>query len=336
MRHRAKRQATTATSAFLCALCLNMWAVVPVGAAAHLRALATLRSEPAAEINHGAATLTPRGLYQVVPRAVRFREVEEHGLLVKVWVNGAGAYNFALDTGAGATILSPRVAREARISFDGGREVGIGGLSGAGVAAGREALVNSLAIGDRGNLLPSKGLVIIASLPADIDGVLDPTEAFWPLGYTIDLPNGQLRAFDPRATPIKKADATLDGTVVPWLFDASSRRPFVMLAGGRRALLDTGSGYGLAINADSARAFGIVPDGGRERRERRDLAGGRISARRLRPSTIHIGALALRGVPTDFLAGTHRGAPVILGRDALRPFLISFDPASRLIHIKPA
>lgn len=338
MRHRAKRQATNATSTFLLVLTLISWAVAPVGAAAHLRLPESFRN------NHNALSSSAKGgalqerreSNPVVPRAVRFREVEGHGLLVRTWVNGFGAYTFAVDTGAGATILSPRVAREARVAVEGGRAVGIGGLSGAGVAPGLETSVRSLAVGDRDNLLPSRGLVIVAqNLPADIDGILDPTEAFWPLGYTIDFPNRELSAFDPRTAPIKKGDAPPDGTVVAWLFEASSRRPFVMLAGGRRALLDTGSGYGLAVDETAARAFGIAPVGGRERRERRDLAGGKISARRLRPSTVQIGALALRGVPTDFLSGTYRGAPVLLGRDALRPFQISFDPASRLIEIKP-
>lgn len=338
MRHRVKRQATSATSGFLLALTLISWAVAPVGAAAHLRAPeASSNTRALLKVKVGGAAQERRGSNSAVPRPVRFREVEGHGLLVRAWVNGVGAYTFAIDTGAGATILSPRVAGEARVAVGGGRAVGIGGLSGTGVAPGRETSVRSLAVGNRDNLLPSKGLVIVAqTLPADIDGILDPTEAFWPLGYTIDMPNNELSAFDPRTAPIKKGDTALDGTVVPWLFDASSRRPFVMLAGGRRALLDTGSGYGLAVNENSARAFGIAPVGGRERRERRDLAGGRISAQRLRPSTVHIGALALRGVPTDFLSGTHRGAPVLLGRDALRPFQISFDPASRLIQIKPS
>ncbi|HYE13361.1 MAG TPA: hypothetical protein VD968_02845, partial [Pyrinomonadaceae bacterium] len=41
-----------------------------------------------------------------LPSPVAFRESEGRGLLVEVWVNGRGAYTFALDTGAGATILS--------------------------------------------------------------------------------------------------------------------------------------------------------------------------------------------------------------------------------------
>jgi hypothetical protein len=51
---------------------------------------------------------------------------------------------------------------------------------------------------------------------------------------------------------------------------------------------------------------------------------------------VAIGALVLRGVPTDILSGIEKDAPTILGRDALYPFRISFDPTRRLIKIVPS
>jgi hypothetical protein len=68
----------------------------------------------------------------------------------------------------------------------------------------------------------------------------------------------------------------------------------------------------------------------------RDLGRGNIRARRVAPVTIQIGSLVLRRIPTDLLSGAASGAPVLLGRDALRPFEISFDPVSRLIRLLPA
>jgi hypothetical protein len=50
---------------------------------------------------------------------------------------------------------------------------------------------------------------------------------------------------------------------------------------------------------------------------------------------VSIGSLVLEKVPTDILIGAHEGAPVIIGRDALYPFRLTFDPASRLIEIAP-
>jgi predicted aspartyl protease len=266
--------------------------------------------------------------------------------VVSTWVNGSGAYSFAVDTGAGATIISERVAREARVAIQGGRATGMSGMSGAvGVAgreasvrrvAGREASVRSLAIGDETNLLPSQSTVVITSaLPPDIDGVLDPTEAFWPLGYSIDMPRGEISAFDPRVAPLRAGVSPPGGTVVPWLFERGSRRPFVMLDGGRRALLDTGSEFGLAVSETAARGIGIPDRMGRDRDGVRDIAGGRISARRVAPATVRIGSLVLRSIPTDVLSGIVDGSPILLGRDALQPFYLSFDPLNKLILITP-
>ena len=48
-----------------------------------------------------------------------------------------------------------------------------------------------------------------------------------------------------------------------------------------------------------------------------------------------IGTLVLNKVPTDVLTGVAPGTPIILGRGALFPFKITFDPASRLIAFEP-
>jgi predicted aspartyl protease len=271
-----------------------------------------------------------------IPAAARFREVEGRGLLVKIWINNSGPYSFAIDTGAGATIISKRVAFESRITFAGSHPVKISGLSGAKGAEGREATPGSLAIGARENFLPAKGFVIVTdALPPDLDGVLDPTESYWPLGYTINLPNNTITAFDPLIIPLRGLAAPPGGEIVQWLFEGESRRPFVMLDAGRRALLDTGSAFGLAISENAARSFGIASTRGRERAGVQDIGRGRINARRIEPITIQIGSLVLRRIPTDLLSGAAVGAPILLGRDALRPFEISFDPMSRLIRLRP-
>ena len=337
-----KRLALGAGSALLIALVSIMWAV-PLDGAAHLyeremaeetskRASAQLKTQAVARPREtGATTAAVR-----LPRVARLSENEGRGLMVSTWVNGAGVYTFAVDTGAGATIISERVAREARVEFSGGRATVMTGMSGAGSAAGREARVRQLAIGDQNNLLPSQSTVIVTGgLPSDIDGVLDPTEAFWPLGYSIDMRRGEISSFDPRTTPLRVGDAPPGGTVVPWVFERGSRRPFVMLDGGRRALLDTGSEFGLAVSESAAAGVGIPGRLGRDRDGVRDIGGGRITARRVAPTTVQIGALVLRGVPTDVLSGVLDGSPILLGRDALQPFYLSFDPLHRLILITP-
>src|SRR5256885_1597642 len=81
-----------------------------------------------------------------------------------------------------------------------------------------------------------------------IAGILDTTEAFWPWGYSIDIPNQLIEAFDPALKPLSASHPPPEGTVVRWLTESGSRRPFVRLSDGRLALLDTGSGFGLALS----------------------------------------------------------------------------------------
>ena len=265
----------------------------------------------------------------MVPRSVSFREVPGRGLIVKTWINSVGPFSFAIDTGAGATLLSPGVAEEARVTIKNGRANSIAGLSGTRVSA-RDASIQSLAIGDRENYLPAKGAVLVTSgLPGDVDGVLDPTEAFSPLGYVIDLPQRELSAFDPRTSPIRMNEQPAEGAVVPWLREGRGRRPFVMLDNGDRALIDTGSSLGLAIRDPGSNDRKIPASAVR------DVGGGQISTRRVAATTIAIGALTLRRIPTDLVSGAEAGAPILLGLSALRPFRLSFDPAHHLIEITP-
>ncbi|HVS21177.1 MAG TPA: aspartyl protease family protein, partial [Pyrinomonadaceae bacterium] len=267
----------------------------------------------------------------IVPRPVTFRDVPGRGLLLRTWVNSAGPFSFAIDTGAGATLLSPRVASEAQVTIKRGRGNPIAGLSGA-PGSTQDATVRSIAIGDSENYLPAKGDVVVTrGLPSDLDGVLDPTEAFAPLGYVIDIPRRELSGFDPHALPLRLDEQPADGAVVQWLREGHSRRPFVQLDNGDRALLDTGSNLALAIRdrddeSNNQRVSGSVI---------RDVGGGNVSARRARPTNVAIGSLTLRNIPTDVISGAEANAPVLLGLSALRPFRLRFDPVHHLIEIAP-
>jgi len=263
-----------------------------------------------------------------LPQPVRFREVKGRGLLVSVWLNSTGPFTFAIDTGAGTTLISPRVAGASRLKVRAAPGRSIAGLSGRGVAVD-EATIQTLAIGDRGNTFPgSIDAMVTSGLPTDIDGVLDPTQAFSPLGYVIDIPRLELSAFDPQATPLSTDNQPNQGAVVPWLRERQSRRPFVQLDNGDRALVDTGSSLGLAIRDSSSANH-------RNASLSRDVGGGQITARRVRPATVSIGALLLRNIPTDLISGAEADAPVLIGLSALRPFRLAFDPVHHLIEIAP-
>lgn len=261
-------------------------------------------------------------------RPVRLREVRGRGLLADVWVNSAGPFTFAVDTGAGATLVSQRLASAAHLDVRSNRSRSIAGISGRGSIA-HDANVQSLAIGDRTNYVPgSRTVVVTPGLPTDLDGVLDPTEAFSPLGYIIDIPRLELSTFDSRTLPLSLGDQPREGAVVRWLREGSSHRPFVQLDNGDRALIDTGSSLGLGIRSHSE------PDRGRVSYSR-DIGGGQVSTERVRPMTVAIGALKLRNIPTDVISGAEAGAPTLLGLSALRPFRLVFDPVNRLIEIAP-
>jgi predicted aspartyl protease len=131
-------------------------------------------------------------------------------------------------------------------------------------------------------------------------------------------------------------DVPSEGAVVRWIFADESRRPFVMLGNGRRVLIDTGSSLGFAVSQAVAHSTGIFSIEDSETRSVRDIGGGTIGYRRVSPATINIGSLTLRNVPTEVLTGTVADAPMILGREALRPFYMAFDPIHRLILIAPS
>jgi hypothetical protein len=91
-------------------------------------------------------------------------------------------------------------------------------------------------------------LAIVPMLPGGIDGILDPTNLFGGMAYSIDLPNHQLLVFDGATNGLDLTRIPKDGAVVRWVRESGSDRPFVRLGDGRLALLDTGSGFGLAVN----------------------------------------------------------------------------------------
>jgi aspartyl protease len=259
---------------------------------------------------------------------VRLKDERERGLLAQGWINGAGPFVFVIDTGAGVSLISRNTVAQARLQVTNSRRTLVGGLSTSPIASDQETRVSGLALGQRSNNVPgSFSAAVIANLPGSIDGILDPTEVFRPYGYSIDIPNRELRVFDTAAQRLRVTDVPKDGAVVRWVRESGSERPFVRLGDGRLALIDTGSTLGFALN-EPGRVTGshILTH---------DLGGGTIQSRRVEPQTVTIGPLVLNKVPTDVLTGVAPGTPIILGRGALFPFKITFDPSSRLIAFEP-
>jgi len=262
---------------------------------------------------------------------IRLRDERDRGLVAQGWINGAGPFVFVIDTGAGVSLISRNVVDRARLSIAKSRRSLVGGFSTSPISSDQESRISGLALGRSGNNVPgSFAAAVVNTLPGAIDGVLDPTEVFSPYGYSVDLPNHELRVFDTAVYRLRLSDVPKDGAVVRWVREAGSNRPFVRLSDARLALLDTGSALGLALNERG-------PTGANHKRSdmTHDLGGGTFQSRRVAPQTVSIGTLVLNRVPTDMLTGVAPGTPIILGRGALFPFKITFDPASKLIAFEP-
>jgi hypothetical protein len=252
-------------------------------------------------------------------------------LLVNAWINGSGPFVFAVDTGAGVSLINRNVVDRARLQVNKSRRPLVGGLSTSPIVSNQEARLSGLSLGTPRNRISTNAVAaVVASLPGSIDGILDPTDVFSPLGYSVDLPNRELRVFDPASQGLRLNRVPRDGAVVRWVREAGNDRPFVRLGDGRLALIDTGSGFGLALTDGR-----VIARGHREVENRHDLGGGRVQSQEIEPQRVSIGALVLNGVPSDVLNGVAAGTPNILGRRALFPFKISFDPAARLISFEP-
>ena len=291
---------------------LNAWAV-PLAGAAHISS-----SHRVQTVSHSF-------------RPIRFRDEGGAGLVVNGWINGAGPFAFAIDTGADVSIVSSRVAQSAGLSITKSKRSIVAGLSNAPIATSEEAFAKDLSIGSRDNTVPEQPLLaVVTSLPGGIDGILNPSDVFGSLAYSIDLPNRQLLVFDSRTNGLEASRQPQDGAVVRWIREAGSTRPFVKLGDGRLALVDTGSGFGLAVREGSS------SNGRNHSRRTSDLGGGNVQSRELGPTTVSIGPLVLENIPTQVLLGVPASTPVILGRRALHPFKITFDPVARLIAIEPA
>ena len=262
---------------------------------------------------------------------IRLRDDRERGLTATAWINGAGPFVFAVDTGAGVSLINRSVVERARLTVTKSRRPLVGGLSTQPIVSNEEARLSGLSLGTPNNRISTNAVAaVVPSLPGSIDGILDPTDVFSPLGFSVDLPRQELRVFDANKQGLRLDQAPRDGAVVRWVREAGNNRPFVRLSDGRLALLDTGSGLGLALNETS------VGRNHRDGNNRSDLGGGRVQSREVAPQTVSIGALVLRNVPTDVLTGVAPGTPIILGRRALFPFKITFDPVARLISFEPA
>ena len=257
---------------------------------------------------------------------IRLRE-DRRGLIVDAWVNNTGPFTVALDTGAGTSIITNSLVQRAGLQLQRSKVPLRGGLSSTPIQSNQETSFSELSIGFQSNRLPATvTAAVVQTLPGSIDGILDPTQVFGSLSYSVDFQKRELLVLESKYLSNSKT-LNGEGTVVRWISENGGHRPFVRLADGRLALIDTGSSFGLAfsdrraVNNQNPKAV-------------RDLGGGAVQVREVAAQTVAIGSLVLRNIPTELLINSAPGTPVILGRRALNPFRVTFDRASNLIAIE--
>lgn len=273
--------------------------------------------------------------YQI-PSPVEFSEDQQRGLKIMTWVNGVGPFTFVIDTGAGITIISSKVAAQASV-LSSNRTIELQGARNTQSITSNQVKLRQIAIGGVDNILPNQGrVVVVDSLPRNIDGILDPTEIFRPLGYIIDFPNKYISAFDPKTDPLYKHQLSSDGVIISWEADLEGNRPFIKINNRINALIDSGSHLGLAVSSSVARTLNIDTSAYQNTNTVYDINGQEILVHRNKPTTIWLDSMVLNKIPTDILERASTSTPILLGRDALRPFKVSFDPQNRLIEFLPA
>lgn len=260
----------------------------------------------------------------------RLAGAENPLILIPTRANGRGPYEFILDTGAGMSLLSPRLADELSIGASGSRE----GRGAGGRVQVSMARVDSLAVGDaRGGPMP-------VGITADVDRIGTA------VGHRIDGDLGYdfLKAFrltlDYRRRVVRLAQGAYEvagaghatHVEVPFRL-AGPVKPLVLVSafvngrGPHAFVLDTGASA-TVLSPDLAATLHIETLAA----EPMTGVGGMLQATVGRVGSLAVGGAHLHDVSVmvaDFLADLGRiaGAPLdgILGYNFLRHFRVTLD-----------
>lgn len=270
----------------------------------------------------------------------RLAGTENPLILIPTHVNDRGPYEFILDTGAGMSLLSPRVAGELKIAVTGARE----GRGAGGRVQVSMARVASLAVGGaRSGSMPI-GITadvdrIGAAVGHRIDGDIgyDFLKAYrLTLDYrrrVVRLAQGSYEVAGAGSAAHSEVRFQLAGAVKPLVLVPA----FVNGRGPHTFVLDTGASA-TVLSPGLAAALGIETTAA----EPMTGAGGMLQATTGRIGSLTVGSAALQDVAVmvaDFLAELGRviGTPLdgVLGYNFLRQFRVTLDyPASTLWLMK--
>ncbi len=261
-------------------------------------------------------------------------------LVVKASIDGRGPFKLVLDTGAGATVLTPRAFRALRLSA---------GVSGTASGLGTQTVPEKKIILSRvevGEAAARNVAAVVIDLPPDltyqgrygrIDGIL---------GYTflknfiaaIDYQHHTATFSTPGSSPPTRYVSSLPmlpGHSAPEIRGTVAGAPAVLM-------LDTGNN---GISIASARFAHNDPALSQHTcssaEQTHEGVGGFVSTPLVRARDISVGnsvihnvALAISHAPEKALASAH-SPDVILGNDFLRRFQLVIDYPGRVVYLMP-
>jgi hypothetical protein len=255
--------------------------------------------------------------------------------VVSTTIDGKGPYHFALDTGAGITVLTPEFAKRAGLAGDGSMQA----TGSGGTVRVQQLVIHSVAVG-RATVNDVAAAVI--PLPLDftyqgdygtIDGVLG-YSFLSHFAVTIDMRHNRVTLTTPSAyrTPpgaVSEAADFSDNTPVVRAAADGINGPFK---------LDTGDNGWLTLTAPFVAAHGFArryPDGVLELFEG---VGGIGRARTVRIRQFTIGGATLHDELTSLSlakTGILGGMTGNVGHDVLRRFVFTVDYARRRVDFTP-
>ena len=107
---------------------------------------------PTVGIAHQRVQRTERTWFAAPMPLAPIRLRDEHGgLTASGWINGAGPFVFAIDTGAGVSLISRNVVAQARLGVTKSRRPLVGGLSTSPISSDHEVRIVGLSLGRREN-----------------------------------------------------------------------------------------------------------------------------------------------------------------------------------------
>jgi predicted aspartyl protease len=248
-----------------------------------------------------------------------------HRAAVRVMVNGAGPFLFAVETGASMVTITERAAREAHLVASQADSATTRHWPG-GVAA-RRLVADSLRIGDA--VFRGQPMVVGPELLAGVDGLLG-LPLYSELLLTIDYPSKRLELARGSLPP-------LDGREVLPMLDLNRLTGIAISIGGKEVdgVIDTQGGTDIQVPPELGSTLPFVAPlavVGQARigvSEPVPVSAGRLAG------DVTFGAFAItRPIVHVAVAPTEVSHPAILGTEVLRHFRVTLDQVNRRVRFE--